>query len=398
MTATFYRNRANELKDELIENRRTLHNFAETGFDLPKTTAFVEEKLREYGLKPERCGKAGITCVVGDPASGPCFLLRGDMDALPMTEESGLPFAATNGHCHSCGHDTHTAMLLTAARLLSETAGELHGCVKLMFQPAEELLAGAKDMIEHGLLENPHVDAGIGLHISVGGGEETKAGMITYKPGAANFSGDAIKVTFTGKNAHGSTPQKGVDAINIAAHAVIALQEILAREVAMDDRTMVLVGTIQGGSSCNTLSGDCSIEISVRAADREMRAFLKQRVKEICESTAATFRGKADVEFVYGMPSLYNDPAVCTAVSGYAAELLGTDRVLELTGLSGTEDFTAVAEKIPAAMFHLGVGSIDEGHTCGAHNPRMFVEESDLPDGAAFYAYAAARYLEDHQA
>lgn len=158
-----------------------------------------------------------------------------------------------------------------------------------MFQPAEELLAGAKDMIEHGLLENPRVDAGIGLHISVGGGEDTAAGKISYKPGVANFSGDAIKVTFTGKDAHGSTPQKGVDAINIAAHAVIALQEILAREVAMDDRAMVLVGTIHGGSSCNTLSGSCAVEISVRAADREMRAFLKERVKEICEGTAATF-------------------------------------------------------------------------------------------------------------
>lgn len=230
-----------------------------------------------------------------------------------------------------------------------------------MFQPAEELLAGAKDMIEHGLLENPRVDAGIGLHISVGGGEDTAAGKISYKPGVANFSGDAIKVTFTGKDAHGSTPQKGVDAINIAAHAVIALQEILAREVAMDDRTMVLVGTIHGGSSCNTLSGSCAVEISVRAADREMRAFLKERVKEICEGTAATFRGKAEVEFVYGMPSLYNDPAVCEAVSGYCAELFGAGDVIELTGLSGTEDFTAVAEQIPAAMFHLGVGSIAEG-------------------------------------
>ena len=397
MTAELILNRAEELREELIENRRIFHSFAETGFDLPRTTAFVEEKLRSYGLEPVRCGKAGVTCVIGDPGKGKCFLLRGDMDALPMTEESGLPFAAQNGHCHSCGHDTHTAMLLAAARLLSEHADELPGCVKLMFQPAEELLAGALDMIEHGLLENPTVDAGIGLHISIGGGAETAVGKISYKPGIANFSGDAIKVTFTGKDAHGSTPQKGVDAINIAAHAVIALQEILAREVAMDDRTMVLVGTIHGGSSCNTLSGSCEVEISVRAADREMRTFLKERVKEICEGTAATFRGKAEVEFVYGMPSLYNDPAVCKAVGSYCAELFGADDVLELDTLSGTEDFTAVAERIPAAMFHLGVGSIAEGHACGAHNPKMVVDESALTRGAALYAYCAARYLAEHQ-
>lgn len=389
---------AKTLQPQLQKWRRTIHRNPEVGFDLPKTKALVKQALTEMGYAPQDCGRAGVLALAGGKRPGKTILLRGDMDALPMTEESGLPFAAQNGHCHSCGHDTHTAMLLAAARLLSEHAGELPGCVKLMFQPAEELLAGAKDMIEHGLLENPRVDAGIGLHISVGGGEDTAAGKISYKPGVANFSGDAIRVTFTGKDAHGSTPQKGVDAINIAAHAVIALQEILAREVAMDDRTMVLVGTIHGGSSCNTLSGSCAVEISVRAADREMRAFLKERVKEICEGTAATFRGKAEVEFVYGMPSLYNDPAVCEAVSGYCAELFGAGDVIELTGLSGTEDFTAVAEQIPAAMFHLGVGSIAEGHTCGAHNPKMIVDESVLYRGAALYAYCAARYLDEHRA
>lgn len=388
---------AKTLQPQLQKWRRTIHRNPEVGFDLPKTKALVKQALTEMGYAPQDCGRAGVLALAGGKRPGKTILLRGDMDALPMTEESGLPFAAQNGHCHSCGHDTHTAMLLAAARLLSEHAEELPGCVKLMFQPAEELLAGAKDMIEHGLLENPRVDAGIGLHISVGGGEDTAAGKISYKPGVANFSGDAIRVTFTGKDAHGSTPQKGVDAINIAAHAVIALQEILAREVAMDDRTMVLVGTIHGGSSCNTLSGSCAVEISVRAADREMRAFLKERVKEICEGTAATFRGKAEVEFVYGMPSLYNDPAVCEAVSGYCAELFGAGDVIELTGLSGTEDFTAVAEQIPAAMFHLGVGSIAEGHTCGAHNPKMIVDESVLYRGAALYAYCAVRYLDEHR-
>lgn len=261
MTAELILNRAEELREELIENRRTFHSFAETGFDLPRTTAFVEEKLRSYGLEPVRCGKAGITCVIGDPGKGKCFLLRGDMDALPMTEESGLPFAAQNGHCHSCGHDTHTAMLLAAARLLSEYADELPGCVKLMFQPAEELLArcpGYDRAWPAGKIP-PWMPA-LACTSPSGGGAETAVGKISYKPGIANFSGDAIKVTFTGKDAHGSTPQKGVDAINIAAHAVIALQEILAREVAMDDRTMVLVGTIHGGSSCNTLSGSCEVE------------------------------------------------------------------------------------------------------------------------------------------
>ncbi len=393
---TNYKNRAEALRDELIQNRRTLHAFAETGFDLPQTTAFVEQQLRSYGLKPIRVGKAGISCTIGS-GEGKTLLLRADMDALPMPEESGLPFAAQNGHCHSCGHDTHTAMLLAAARMLKESEDELQGRVKLMFQPAEELLAGAQDMIDHGILENPTVDAALGLHISIGGGPETEIGAISFKRGAASYSGDAVRITITGKDAHGSTPQNGVDAISIAAHIVLALQEILAREVGTDDKAVVLVGKITGGSSCNTMSGSCVLEASVRAVDREMRAFLKQRVKEICEGTAATFRGEAQVEFVYGMPGLYNTPEVCDDMRGYCAELFGEGRIVELHTLSGSEDFTAVADRVPAAFFNIGVGSIAQGHTCGGHNPKMIVDESALPDGAALYAYCAARYLQEHR-
>ncbi|MBS4785109.1 MAG: amidohydrolase [Clostridiales bacterium] len=393
---TDYRTRAEELKEEIIRNRRTVHTFAETGFDLPQTTAYVEQQLRSYGLEPVRVGRAGISCVIGNPG-GKTILLRADMDALPMREESGLPFAAQNGHCHSCGHDTHTAMLLAAARMLKESEAELCGQVKLMFQPAEEILAGALDMIEHGILENPTVDAALGLHIAIGGGEETAVGNIAFKRGAASYSGDAIRITVTGKDAHGSTPQKGVDAINIAAHIVIALQEILAREVGTDDRAVVLVGMINGGSSCNTMSGSCVLEASVRAADREMRTFLKQRVKEICEHTAAAFRGQAEVEFVYGMPGLYNTPEICDAMHAYCSELFGEERIVELQGMSGSEDFTAIADRVPAAFFNIGVGSADQGHSCGAHNPKMLVDESALPSGAALYAHCAARYLQEHR-
>lgn len=228
---TDYRTRAEELKEEIIRNRRTVHTFAETGFDLPQTTAYVEQQLRSYGLEPVRGGPGPASAASSETRGEKTILLRADMDALPMREESGLPFAAQNGHCHSCGHDTHTAMLLAAARMLKESEAELCGQVKLMFQPAEEILAGALDMIEHGILENPTVDAALGLHIAIGGGEETAVGNIAFKRGAASYSGDAIRITVTGKDAHGSTPQKGVDAINIAAHIVIALQEILAREV-----------------------------------------------------------------------------------------------------------------------------------------------------------------------
>ena len=200
----------------------------------------------------------------------------------------------------------------------------------------------------------------------------------------------------TGKNAHGGSPQDGVDAINIAAHIVIALQEILAREVSCADQAVVLVGMINGGSSCNTMSGSCVMEASVRSDSREQREFLKNRVKEISESVAATFRGKADVEFVYGMPSLYNEEGMCDAMGGYCRELLGEDAVTELTGMSGSEDFTVIAEQVPSVYLNLGAGSAAQGHLCGMHHPGMTVDEDALPVGAAVYAYCAARYLEEH--
>lgn len=388
-----YYKKALELNAEIVNNRRILHSFAETGFDLPQTLSFVKAKLLEYGLSPEQSGKAGITCTVGRP--GRTILLRADMDALPMKENTGLDFAASNGNCHSCGHDCHTAMLLGAAKLLKENEAALKGTVKFMFQPAEELLAGAKDMIAAGILENPRVDAAIGMHVMVGT-EHSHSGTVYYSKGTALFSGDAIKVTINGKNAHGSTPEKGIDAINIAAHIVISIQEIIAREIPCQDQAVVIVGKLQGGDTVNTLAGNAVIEISVRASTEDKRAYLKKRVKEISENVANTFRGEAIVEFVYGIGPLYNDPALSEEISHYCEEFLGEDKVSEVPASSGTEDFTEVAGLVPSVMLNLGAGSISEGHSCSMHNPGMLVNENVLPQGAALYAHCAEAYLKNH--
>ncbi len=388
-----YYKKALELNDEIIGNRRILHSFAETGFELPETLSFVKDKLREYGLSPKQAGKAGITCTVGRP--GRTILLRADMDALPMRENTDLAFAATNGNCHSCGHDCHTAMLLGAAKLLKENEEKLNGIVKFMFQPAEELLAGAKDMIAAGILENPKVDAAIGMHI-MAGTEQSHSGTVYYSKGTALFSGDAIKITIKGKNAHGSTPEKGVDAINIAAHIVISLQEIVAREIPCQDQSVVIVGKIQGGDTVNTLAGNAVIEASVRAATEEKRTYLKKRVKEISENVANTFRGEAIVEFVYGIGPLYNDPSISEEISQYCKEILGDGNVAEVPASAGAEDFTYIAGLVPSVMLNLGAGSIEEGYICPMHNPGMTVNESVLPQGAALYAHCAESYLKNH--
>lgn len=382
-----------QLHDEMIHNRRTIHGFAELGLDLPKTSRFVMDRLKEYGYTPTLVGSSGVTATCG--SGKPVILLRADMDALPMQEESGLPFAATNGNCHSCGHDLHTAMLLAAAKLLKAHESELQGTVKFMFQPGEEVLGGALDMIEHGILENPHVDVAVGMHTKTGSGELSRTGLITYKKKYSTFSGDCIRITVNGKQAHGSTPELGVDAISIAAHIITGLEELSSREVSNTERSIVLVGMIHGGDSCNTEAGACVMEVSVRAASSDRRDFLKQRVKEISEGIATAFRGTAQVDFVYGMAPMYNDPALCDCIPGYVEELLGEENVRELQEFSGTEDFTAVAERVPSIYFHIGTGNL-AGDEVTHHNPKILFDEDAMTTGAAVYSQIACRYLQEH--
>lgn len=388
-----YYEEALNINEELITNRRTIHNFAELGFELPKTTSFVIEKLIEYGFKPSKIGKAGITCTLGH--SGKTILLRADMDALPMLEETCLDFAATNGNCHSCGHDSHTAMLLGAAKLLKQNEDKLNGTIKFMFQPAEELLAGADDMIKNGILENPKVDAAMAMHVQVGT-EGSDVGTIRYAKNTAYYSGDAVRITIKGENAHGSTPEVGIDAINIAAHVIIALQEIISREIPCTEHAVLIVGTIQGGDTVNTLAGNAVIGASIRATSEKTRTFLKNRIKEVSESVAKTFRGSAIVEFVYGIGPLYNDPNITEEITNYCKEILPVNKVNQVPASCGSEDFTSIAARVPSVMLHIGAGSLEGGYTYSLHNPCTIIDEDILPLGVALYAHCATRYLENN--
>ena len=206
--------RAQELKDEITQNRRRIHQNAEVGLNLPNTKAFVMEKLREYGLNPTECGH-GVTATLGKP--GKTLLLRADMDALPMPEESGEPFACPTGEtAHACGHDMHTAMLLTAAKMLKENEDALYGTVKLMFQPAEETFEGARDMLENGLLENPPVDAALAYHVAAG---KSPVGFVMYNDsGVMMASVDGFEITVHGRGSHGANPNLAIDPINVGVH------------------------------------------------------------------------------------------------------------------------------------------------------------------------------------
>lgn len=385
---------ANELKDEIIFCRRRIHQIAELSMELPETVAFVMEKLREYGYDPIQCGKAGVTATVG--SGGKCILLRADMDALPMREDSGLPFAATNGNCHSCGHDCHPAMLLGAAKILKQHEHELKGTVKFMFQPGEETGQGAADMIKNGLMENPHVDAALGIHTAITMPDATTGTMKCIRGYYGKFVG-GMTITVTGKDAHGAASWKGVDALTIASFLNLAMQSIIAREVPADDSAIVLTGTTNGGTTSNSVAGKAVMGVTIRAATQEKWDFLRDRVVHIAEHIAEAFRGSVEIRTEHAMPAPYNNPELTDEYISYLKDLLGSEQVVVTDKPMGAgDDFAYVSDEVPGALLNLGFGSRAEGYTCPGHNPKVMYNEDALPTGAAVHAYLSMRWLEAH--
>jgi len=385
--------RAYELKEEIVKDRRTIHAFGGVGFDIPETSDYVFARLKELGLEPSKMCKTGIVCTIG--SGNKTFMLRADMDALPFTEETGLPFACQNGTHHACGHDMHTAMLLCAARMLTEEerAGRLAGTVKLMFQPAEEILAGCNAMIEAGVLENPRVDAAMSIHITVGH-DEAKSGLIRYNRGSAWGSCDTVRITVTGQGGHGAYPFRCIDPINIACRIVTGLQELTSSEVAPTLSPVVTICRIASGTAANVIPNEAVLEGTIRSLDPQARALLKSRVKEIATHTSATYRGSAKVEFLNEIaPCISNDEMLDTFMPVLEG-LAGQNGVREAKPITGSEDFAGVMERVPSVLFWLGAGSPDEGYSFGIHRPQMTTNEDVLPIGAAMHASCAAHWLE----
>lgn len=397
--------RAHELAPELVAHRRHLHACPELGFELPQTTAYVRQKLEEMGYRPQPCGMSGLVALAGGQKPGKVFLLRADMDALPIREEAPVDYAAQNGNMHACGHDLHTAMLLGAARLLKEREGDIRGTVKLMFQPAEEIIEGAAEMLRHGVLENPAVDGAMMIH-AIAATPAQPGTVVVSGPGVSAPAADYFTITVRGKGCHGSSPNTGVDPLTIGAHILIALQELHARELAMGDRAALTVGTFHGGTADNAIPDCAVLGGSIRAFSEETRAFLKERMTQMVPAMAQVFRGSAQVEFGACTPCLDNDPALTEDAHRYAAELLGEDMALSaarLGGLgegapkmSGSEDFAYLSQRVPSVMLALAAGQPDQGHVHPQHHPAVTFDEQALPCGAAVYAHIALRWLEEH--
>ena len=395
---------ASELERELILSRRYLHTHPETGFDLENTLAYVKKELISMGYEPKECGKAGLVALAGGTQEGKVFMIRGDMDALPVREEADVEFPSENEKMHACGHDMHTAMMLGAARLLKAHEDEICGTVKLMFQPAEEIFEGSHDMIKNGLLKNPDVDAALMIHVMAGLPMPTGT-VIVCGCGVSAPAADYFSIKIQGKGCHGSMPNNGIDPINVAAHIITALQEIHARELALSDEAVLTIGSIHGGDAANVIPDTVELCGTIRTYDEEIRSFLKTRMTEISQGIAASFRASAEVSFGSGCPTLVNDPDLSACTTKYVQELLGpskafnADQFNAMSGQSktaGSEDFAYVSLEVPSIMLALAAGNPNQGFCYPQHHPKVKFDEAALSVGSAIYTYTAMRWLKEH--
>ena len=387
---------AERLKTEITADRRVLHQNPETGPHLPETAAYVKRQLEALGYPAQELA-GGVAADITGEDTGRCILLRADMDALRIREDTGLEFQSENGKMHACGHDLHAAMLLGAARLLRQHREELQGTVRLVFQPDEEGFTGAKAMLAAGILKKkPEPQAALALHVHSG----TPSGLALCGRGTFMAGCTLFRITVQGIGCHGAMPETGVDPINIAAHIYLSLQELIARELAAKTPAVVTIGRFCGGEGPNIIPGACVLEGTIRTFDRDVTARLMVRIGELAENTARAFRGSAVVEELASAPPLKNDPDLVDRMADWAGELLGKQSVYRLDqGGMGSEDFASYTYEVPSAYLLLGAGTAAEDPRFGKpmHNACVVFNEEVLPKGAALYAMGALRWLAERK-
>lgn len=401
------RKRAEEIRDQIAEDRRFLHRIPEIGMDLPETSAYIRKRLDEMGIPWRECGgkvpekmtedymKAGFprmersTGIVATIGHGsPCILLRADMDALPIKEESDLEFRSYNGYGHMCGHDSHAAMLLGAAWILKEMEDSLEGSVKLMFQPGEETGAGARLLVDDGLLEDPKVDAAFGLHVQ----PVTKTGEVGYAVGVNSASLDTFILRIRGRGGHSSQPQLCTDPLMIMNQVYQAVNLLAGREADPAAMVTLTCGVAKGGTAVNIIPEEAELHIGVRTLDPESAAHLKKRIPELIDHYVKAWNGEYELT-EFHTPCTYSNEALCRELVPCICEITGHENVRRIPPMTGTEDFGYVTEKVPGMFAFIGAGAPGNPPL---HNARMVLDEDVLPIGAAVHANVAVSWLKAH--
>jgi hippurate hydrolase len=374
---------------DMIGLRRHIHQHPELAFEEHATSDLVAERLAEWGYEVHRgLGGTGVVGRLRHGGGGKSIGIRADMDALPITEATGLAYASRHhGKMHACGHDGHTATLLAAARHLAQTR-RFSGTLNLIFQPAEEGAGGAKRMVDDGLFERFPCDAIFALHNAPG----QAVGTLAFRSGAALASADRVVIEIKGKGGHAAMPHFSSDPIVAGSSIVMALQSIVARNIDPLASAVVTVGMFQAGTANNVIPGTARLELSVRALDREVRKLLRQRIEDIAVAQASSLGVMAQVDYQEGYPVLVNTDAETAFAAQVATELLGPQRVLlDRPAVMGSEDFAIMLEHRPGCYLFLGNG--DGAGSCMVHNPGYDFNDDAMATGAAFWSLLAERFL-----
>jgi len=391
-------------EEQIIKDRRYLHQYPEIGFELPNTQKYIQQRLDEMGIAHKQCGivppdiqkkyeiagfgsQAQCTGVVATIGQGaPCILLRADMDALPIDEEVDSDFTSKNpGVMHACGHDSHVAMLLGAAQILKDREAELQGTVKLLFQPGEEWGYGSKLMIDDGLLQNPTVDAAFGIHIM----PDQQAGTLSVHKGTLTQAMDTYIVNIQGNGGHSSQPHKTIDANMIMNQLYTSLNLLMTREADPNHSVTFSVGAMSGGTATNIIPDKAVLQGNMRSYDQQTRDHLCQRITEMIDHTVKAWRGQySTIEF--HTPTTYNNPQFIDAITPFLEHVVGAENVVDNGYLGGSEDFSYISQEVPSAFVVLGTGKEGEAPV---HNPRMRQNEDIFKYGAALHANVAIEWL-----
>ena len=380
---------AQNMSEELINMRRILHRMPETEFEEYKTSAFIQDHLKKLGIPFEIKVKTGVVGLIQGVKPGKTLLLRADIDALPVTEEADIDFRSEHdGKMHACGHDVHMTCLLGAAKILNDNRDKLCGNVKLVFQPAEEGAGGALPMIQEGVMEDPHVDACIAMHVE----PFEKCGNIQIKDGAIMASPDDFELTVYGRGGHGAYPHLCVDPIVIASQIVNAYQTIISRSIDPMTPCALSVCTFNAGSFMNVIPNSAHITGTARSFDKETRKALSSRLKLIAESISESMGGKCDFKFRELYPPVINDPDMNILIEKAAEKLSVRSVRISQASMAG-DDFSYFGEIVPSVYFKLGIANEDETLNHPLHHSKFTVNENAIPIGTALLAQSAIDYL-----
>ncbi|HTN13021.1 MAG TPA: M20 family metallopeptidase [Acetobacteraceae bacterium] len=385
---TAIRDIATRIEPALIEVRRDLHAHPELAFQEVRTSGVVARELTRLGIEHKTgIAKTGVVGMIRGGRPGPVLIIRADMDALPIHEQTGVPFASVNdGKMHACGHDIHTTTLLGVAEVLRDLAPQLAGTVKLVFQPAEEAIGGMKVMIEEGLLEGPKVDMALGFHNHPG----AAAGTFEFTRGPGLAAADTFAITVNGVSGHAAQPHNSVDPIVAAAHLITQLQTVVSREVNPLHPAVVTIGAIHGGEANNIIPDSVTFKGTVRTLHDAARDAAEAAIRRLCEGALIGLRVRCDVEYNRGVPPLVNDDRVIDPTIAAVRRQFG-DVVQEKPPSMGAEDFALMSQMVPS--FQLGIGSGAPGGTAGLHNSKYNPDERCIALGVQALSRAALEIL-----